>query len=87
VINEDGPVRRFGLAWGTLPDHAASGEERFLLEWDRDERGVWYDILAFSRPRHPLARLGYPWVRRIQRHFGRESAAAMRRAVAGKMTR
>jgi uncharacterized protein (UPF0548 family) len=81
VINEDGPVRRFGFVYGTLPDHLASGEERFLVEWDRNDGGVWYDILAFSRPRHILARLGYPWVRRVQRRFGRESAAALCRAV------
>ncbi len=81
VVNEDGPVNRFGFAYGTLPDHAGSGEERFLVEWDRQEGSVWYDILAFSRPRHVLARLGYPWVRRVQKRFGRESAAAMCRAV------
>ena len=81
VVDEDGPVKRFGFAYGTLPDHAGSGEERFLVEWDREDDSVWYDILAFSRPRHFLARLGYPWVRRVQKRFGRESAAAMRRAV------
>ena len=77
VVDEDGPVRRFGFAYGTLPDHAGSGEERFLIEWDRQEGNVWYDILAFSRPRHFLARLGYPWVRRVQKRFGRESGAVM----------
>ncbi len=77
VLNEHGPVNRFGFAYGTLPDHVGSGEERFLIEWDREEGGVWYDILAFSRPRHVLARHGYPWVRRVQKRFGRESAAAM----------
>jgi hypothetical protein len=81
VVDEGGPVQRFGFAYGTLPDHAASGEERFLVEWDREGGGVWYDILAFSRPRHVLARLGYPWVRRVQRRFGRDSAAAMARAL------
>ena len=60
VVDEDGPGKRFGFAYGTLPDHAGSGEERFLVEWDREEGSVWYDILAFSRPRHVLARLGYP---------------------------
>ena len=75
VVDEDGPVKRFGFAYGTLPDHAGSGEERFLVEWDREDDSVWYDILAFSRPRHFLARLGYPWVRRVQKRFGRESAA------------
>jgi uncharacterized protein (UPF0548 family) len=81
VVDEDGPVKRFGFAYGTLPDRAGSGEERFLVEWDRDDDSVWYDILAFSRPRHFLARLGYPMVRRTQKRFGRESAAAIMRAV------
>jgi uncharacterized protein (UPF0548 family) len=81
VVDEDGPVKRFGFAYGTLPDHAGSGEERFLVEWDREDDGVWYDILAFSRPRHVLARLGYPWMRRVQKRFGRQSAVAMCRAV------
>ncbi len=81
VVDRAGPVSAFGFANGTLPGHAARGEERFLVEWDRQEGGVWYDILAFSRPRHVLARLGYPWVRRVQRRFREGSAAAMQRAV------
>jgi len=82
VVDEEGPVKRWGFAYGTLPDHAESGEERFVIEWDRATGSVWYDILAFSRPRHPLARLGKPWARRLQKRFGRGSAEAMRRAVA-----
>ena len=82
VIDETGPVQRFGFAYGTLPDHAETGEERFLIEWDRADDSVWYDILAFSRPRHRLARLGYPFSRLVQRRFARQSAAAMLRAVA-----
>lgn len=81
VVSEDGPASRFGFAYGTLPDHAGTGEERFLIEWDREDDSVWYDILAFSRPQHILARLGYPLVRRTQKSFGRESAAAMYRAA------
>jgi len=38
---------------------------------------VWYDILAFSRPNQVLTRLGYPLVRRIQKRFAKDSAAAM----------
>ena len=81
VVDEIGPATRFGFAYGTLPGHAESGEERFLVEWDRATDEVWYSILAFSRPRHWLARLGKPLVRRMQRRFGRESAAAMARWV------
>ena len=70
----------WGAVLGTLPDHAGSGEERFLIEMDEDGI-VWYDILAFSRPNQPLARIGYPFLRRIQRRFGEQSAAAMQKTV------
>lgn len=83
VVDEAGPIKKFGFAYGTLPDHAGSGEERFLIEWDRADNNVWYDILAFSRPKHFLVRLGYPMVRRTQKQFGRDSAAVMLRAAGG----
>lgn len=77
VIDESiGPVRRYGFAYGTLLDHAESGEERFLVEWHKDD-SVWYDILAFSRPRAMLARVGYPIARGLQRRFARDSKRAM----------
>lgn len=81
VVDEQAASRRFGFAYGTLPGHVESGEERFLLEWDQNEGSVSYDILAFSRPNHPLARIGYPFVRRLQKRFARESAAAMKRCA------
>jgi uncharacterized protein (UPF0548 family) len=82
VVEEVGPITKFGFAYGTLPGHVESGEERFQVEWNRTDHTVWYDILAFSRPNHFLTRLGYPLVRRTQKQFGRDSAAAMRRATA-----
>jgi len=81
VVDETGPISKFGFAYGTLPGHVESGEERFRVEWDRGDDAVWYDILAFSRPNVFLTRLGYPYMRRVQRRFGRESAAAMLKAV------
>lgn len=81
VVDDAGTSHQFGFAYGTLPGHVESGEERFLIEWDRQTDCVWYDILAFSRPNHFLTRLGYPLVRRSQKRFGRDSAAAMFRAV------
>jgi uncharacterized protein (UPF0548 family) len=72
---------RFGFAYGTLPSHAERGEERFLIEWDRRTDQVWYDIVAFSRPRHILTRLGSPFVRRMQARFRQQSCAAMQRIV------
>jgi uncharacterized protein (UPF0548 family) len=70
VVDEDGRVKRFGFAHGTLMKHAERGEERFMVEWNRDEDQVWYDILAFSRSREMLARLGYPLSRSLQRKSG-----------------
>ena len=73
--------RRFGFAYGTLPDHVERGEERFLIEWLPND-SVWYDILAFSRPRHPLVRLSKPLARMLQKQFARDSLNKIR-AICG----
>jgi len=83
VIDEAGPVSRFGFSYGTLPGHVESGEERFLIEWDHQSNEVWYDIMAFSRPNHFLTRVGYRAVRSTQKRFGRDSAASMQLATKG----
>ena len=80
-IEEDGPVKRYGFAYGTLDEHAERGEERFLVEWNREDDSVWYDLFAFSQPRHPLARFGYPVSRMLQSRFARDSKRAMVAAV------
>jgi uncharacterized protein (UPF0548 family) len=82
VLDEDGPAKRFGFAYGTLSDHAESGEERFLVEWDRQTDAVSYDLLAFSRPNQFLSLVGYPIVRGLQKRFAIDSRAAMLRAIA-----
>ena len=69
--------RRFGFAYGTLPDHIERGEERFLVEWLPDD-SVWYDILAFSRPKHPLVKASSPLARGLQKRFVRDSQRQMR---------
>jgi uncharacterized protein (UPF0548 family) len=84
VVDENGPIARYGFAYGTLAEHAESGEERFTVEWNRSEDQVWYAILAFSRPNNTLAKLGYPLSRILQRRFGEGSKAAMFQAVRGK---
>ena len=81
IINEQGPVTKFGFGYGTLPDHAETGEERFLLEWDRSTDVVSYDILAFSNPNSLLGWLAYPLVRFIQNRFRRDSARLMKRKL------
>ena len=78
VIDEE---RRFGFAYGTLEAHVEQGEERFLIEWEPQDDSVWYDILAFSQPRHVLVRLGRPLARRLQKRFARDSLQKMRSDV------
>jgi uncharacterized protein (UPF0548 family) len=82
VVDEAGPVERFGFAYGTLPDHMERGEERFTVEWNRQDDSVWYDLFCFSWPNHFVAQCGFPYMRRVQKRFRRDSALAMLRAVA-----
>jgi uncharacterized protein (UPF0548 family) len=81
LLEESSAVERFGFAYGTLPGHAERGEQRFLVEHDLRSGAVSYDVLAFSRPNHPLAWLGYPFIRVLQGRFARDSKEAMKRAV------
>ena len=81
VLDEVAPLERFGFAYGTLPAHAGRGEERFSVEWRHADDSVWYDILAFSRPDHLLAKVGYPYMRYLQKRFAAGSKQAMLRIV------
>ncbi len=73
-------VRRFGFSYGTIEGHVERGEEMFLIEHRGSDDVVTYRILAISRSAHPLAWILQPWIRSLQRRFGRLSSAAMRRA-------
>jgi uncharacterized protein (UPF0548 family) len=77
LVEETGNVERFGFGYGTLPGHAERGEERFGVEWNREDGSVYYDVFAFSRPKHPLALLSYPFARLLQKRFARDSKKAM----------
>ncbi len=81
TFDEAGEVSRFGFAYGTVEGHAESGEERFSVEFDSATGEVRYHILAFSRPQHTLAKLGYPYTRYLQRQFALASMEAMRKSV------
>jgi uncharacterized protein (UPF0548 family) len=78
VIEDVAPVKRFGFAYGTLPNHVECGEERFTIE-QLEDGSVWYDIYAFSHPQHPFVRLGFPVARKLQKRFVRDSLAVMAR--------
>ena len=77
LVDDDGPIKRFGFAYGTLADHAESGEERFTVEWSQEDDSVYYDLLAFSKPNQPLSRLGFPFSRLLQKRFAADSKSAM----------
>lgn len=74
---------RRGFAYGTVGAHAVRGEERFLIEWDRQTDAVTFGIRKFSRPAHPLLRLAGPITRWVQRRFTRD---ALRRLEAEVQT-
>jgi len=72
----------FGYAYGTLPNHAESGEELFEVFIDPRTDDVIYRIRATSAPQALLTWIGQPIVRVLQAQFRRDSADAMRRAIA-----
>ncbi|MCI0526546.1 MAG: DUF1990 domain-containing protein [Nitrospira sp.] len=81
LIEEESPIQKFGFAYGTLPEHGACGEERFIVEWHHTDNSVWYDLFAFSRPNHFLFMAGKPVARMFQKRFARDSKQAMFRAI------
>jgi uncharacterized protein (UPF0548 family) len=75
------PLRTFAFAIGTLPLHSESGEERFQVQWDRSTGEVRFEIVAYARARHWMARLGGPFVGILQRRFGHAALAAVQARV------
>jgi uncharacterized protein (UPF0548 family) len=61
----DEPDRR-GFAYGTLPGHAESGEELFLVRYDPETEKVHAEVTAFSRHATWWSRLGSPVTSLIQ---------------------
>ena len=78
---DDGAIEKYGFAYGTLTEHGESGEERFMVEFNRENGEVWYDLYAFSKPAHILAQIGFPIARMLQKEFAEDSKKAMVRAV------
>lgn len=72
---------QFGLLYSTTAHHIEQGEEIFLLRLDPETGEVSYEIEAVSRPRHILARAGFPITRFFQHKFARDSHRRMRQAV------
>jgi uncharacterized protein (UPF0548 family) len=55
----DEPDRR-GFAYGTLPGHPESGEERFVVRYDEATEQVYAEVAAFSRHATWWSRLASP---------------------------
>ena len=72
---------RVGFAYGTLPGHPERGEAAFAIT--RDATGaVGFRVWSFSRTVDPLARLGSPIARRIQKRVTRRYLDALVEAAA-----
>jgi uncharacterized protein (UPF0548 family) len=80
-VGSPGDVVRFGFAYGTLTNHAESGEELFEVFIDPRTEDVVYRIRATSRPQATLARFGQPIVRKLQARFRDHSVVAMKLAT------
>ena len=81
IEERDGEIEKYGFAYGTLTEHGEEGEERFTAEFDRKSGEVWYDLFAFSKPKHIMAQIGYPLSRMLQKQFAVESKTSMLRFV------
>jgi len=67
---------RVGFAYGTLQRHPECGEEAFILE--RTPEGIYFNIVAFSKPHTLWAHAAGPLGRSIQDRFTRRYIEAMR---------
>jgi uncharacterized protein (UPF0548 family) len=85
AYHADASGNTFGYAYGTLPNHAESGEELFEIFIDATG-DVIYRIRATSKPQSLLAWIGQPIVRLLQARFRRDSAAAMKKALDQRAT-
>jgi uncharacterized protein (UPF0548 family) len=56
-----------GFAYGTLPGHPESGEERFAVRYDPNTDAVFAEVTAFSVPGTWWVKAGGPFVRMMQR--------------------
>ena len=72
---------RFGFMYATMALHVEQGQERFVVEFDQSTGAVSYLIEAVFRPRHPLARMAYPFTRAMQHRFAKDSHASMQLKV------
>jgi uncharacterized protein (UPF0548 family) len=66
-----------GFAYGTLPGHPESGEERFAVRLDPVTATVYAEVSAFSRPAAWWSKAGGPFTRLAQRVIGKRYVHAI----------
>jgi uncharacterized protein (UPF0548 family) len=76
VVYVDENDERFSFAYGTLPGHPERGEASFTV-FRRPDGAVVFRVASFSRPVDPLARLGRPVARLVQRRVTRRYLTAI----------
>ncbi|WP_104087011.1 DUF1990 family protein [Arthrobacter sp. GMC3] len=82
VVRADGAEATLsGFGYGTLPGHPALGEEAFLAMKTSDG-GVYFRLLAFSKPAGLLFQLGAPVTKLTQRNVTKSYLQAARSLVA-----
>ncbi|CAD7696611.1 unnamed protein product [Ostreobium quekettii] len=74
-------IQHFSIGGGTLKGHLIAGEERFAVEWNKQDDSVWYEIYSFSRPSHMLSYVGLPVLRFLQNAFVQQSMASVLKSV------
>jgi uncharacterized protein (UPF0548 family) len=74
LVDDAGPVRRFGFVYRTLPSHVERGDAMFVLEHRPADDSVWLIVHTVSRMNHWLSRLFTPLGRIAQRR-ARDAAA------------
>jgi uncharacterized protein (UPF0548 family) len=66
-----------GFAYGTLPGHPESGEERFAVRHDPVTSAVYAEVTAFSRPVAWWSKAGGPLTSLAQRAIGKRYVRAV----------
>ena len=71
----------FAIGVGTLERHAAIGEERLSLNWNRENGDVHFLIDSYSRPSTWLSKLFAFYLRRRQLKFVDQASKRMEREI------
>ena len=82
VVYADDSPEGFAFAYGTLPGHPECGEVAFRIHRSAGSNEIFFRIASFSRTVDPLAKLGSPIARRIQKRVTERYLSAIAEASA-----